>query len=96
MVYIDKSNYRIAISYEDPDYNNSPNDDREESGTASSAGIQEQVVMNTRPSKLLMEDIGHKSVVGNTTSAVSHDDDESIDQNAVNEKYKDEINGKVR
>ena len=57
---------------------------------------QEQVKTTQIEDEVRLKNERKNQTYSNTTYSASSDDEENIDQNPVAEKYKDEINGKVR
>eukprot|EP00794_Sanderia_malayensis_P015009 gene15009-16558_t len=96
MFYIDKSSYRIAVAYENPDHgyrNEEGSVQSDESEDNTSAKLPEQTQTRLRKPLLGLENEADIAATVNKSSPFSRYDDESIDQNPVDEKYKDEING---
>ena len=95
MVYLDKKDYRLAIGYQERLlYHTSPPDETED--TSSGAVLAQKLNNNVGSVKPSINQISSDDVTAYSNTTFSNDDVETIDQNAVVEKYRDEVFGKVR
>eukprot|EP00112_Aurelia_sp_Birch-Aquarium-sp1_P013729 Seg2928.2 transcript_id=Seg2928.2/GoldUCD/mRNA.D3Y31 product="hypothetical protein" protein_id=Seg2928.2/GoldUCD/D3Y31 len=85
----------MAIGYQDTIFQDGQTE-KDVDETPTPLPRQEQIKHTQIEDEVKLKNEGKNQTYANTTYSASSDDEENIDQNPVAEKYRDEINGKVR